>query len=89
MNKLSRKELALLKRFVDGAISDLSNAGCNDFFFPKSWSEAERMVTSQKAYDAAGIDADDPIREDECGIDFLMFEYLFGVAYKQLEKQVT
>lgn len=89
MNNITKKELALLKSFVDAALEDLSNAGCNDFYFPKSWSKAERTVFSQKVYDLMGIDADDSLRDDECGADFMVFEYLFTIAYKQLEKQAS
>jgi hypothetical protein len=74
---MNPKELRLAASLLKSASNEFSNNGCNDWSFPKNWSQAERVEFAREYHKwNKSMDDFDEDDEDPTLADFAVMEFI-------------
>ena len=83
---MNEKEIKLLMVFLEEYMDELGNHGCNDWNFPKTWTQKEREELVREAYVANG-DPENFDPDDENCMNIPDFFAVMAIKSK-LEKMI-
>jgi len=66
---MTNDEIDLLLVFLEELTDYQSNAGCNDFWFPKDWSEERKLAILEPFWECQREEQDDPDYEGYSDIE--------------------
>jgi hypothetical protein len=67
-------EKSTLYAFFEMLDDYMTNAMCNDFYFPRDWTAEQKNEFSKKVFDALGLDAE--YEDGDHPGDFMVLKYL-------------